>query len=150
MVDTDLAARIAALALLVATRLDEDEAAAKAVAPLGYVTDMGGTRLDESFSHSRVRHASEDGRSWIESDMAAQQHFARNDPDRTIRRVKAARELVADIMADEHYDNQNSYYMCSQAEGCSDWDRKGKPCDCGRDERVLRRLEIIAGEWKDG
>lgn len=102
VVSTDLAAFVAA-------RLDEDEAAARAVKPLGHVFDMGGTRLDEKFSHGRVRFASEDGRSRIEGDAAAASHFGRHDPARVLREVAAGRAILAQIAPwmdsceDEHW-----------------------------------------------
>jgi hypothetical protein len=75
-------------------RINEDEAAARAVKPLGYTADMGGHRLDETFSHARIRFASEDGRSGIEPDEVASQHFGRHDPARALREVSASRELI--------------------------------------------------------
>lgn len=148
MADTDLAARIAALALLVATRLDEDEAAARATTerqPYDEWDAVGAGDADDiALSNWRVVRIA-----LVERNPGAKsiaEFIARNDPARALRRVKARREEVAAVLAEEHYDNQNSYYLCSQAEGCSDWDRKGKPCDCGRDQRVARMLDIIAGE----
>jgi hypothetical protein len=92
------------------------------------------------------------------------EHIARNDPARALRRVKAVRELAAEIMAEGHYYDESGYYSCSQARewapvgqepgppgsGCSDRERAGKPCDCGRDATVARRLAIIASEWEPG
>ena len=84
------------LAAFLRARLDEDEAAAKAVARLGYTVDMGGTRLDEKFSHARVRFAAEDGRSRIESDAPAERHFGRHDPARVLREMEAKRAVLAE------------------------------------------------------
>lgn len=180
----DLAARIAALALLVATRLDEDEAAALAwqSPPWGEdathwkVVGRREPRYDNGRSET-LTAIDVSGRpvNWAEaiqvrwdSNGERAAHIARQDPDRTLRRVKAARELVADILREQHeYVPGDQFYSCSQAaegqgalnpspedlvpgSGCWDEERKGKPCDCGRDSRVLRRLEIIAGEWQDG
>lgn len=80
----------------VTARLDDTEAAARAVRPLGHVFDMGGTRLDEKFSHGRVRFASEDGRSRIEGDAAAARHFGRHDPARVLREVEFGRKILAE------------------------------------------------------
>ena len=89
-------------------------------------------------------------------------HIARNDPARRLRDVKATRDLVAAILAERHdYNEGDSWYSCSQAvdpdpapgeggpgSGCSNDERAGKPCDCGRDARVARLLGIIASEWE--
>ena len=91
-------------------------------------------------------------------------HIARNDPARVLRRVAATRSLVAAIQAEQHdWNPLEEYYSCSQARentgtlgleigppgsGCSDPDRKGDPCDCGRNHRVARLLGIIASEWE--
>lgn len=69
---------------------------------------------------------------------------------------------MAAVLAEQHdYNPLDEYYSCSQARegqgtiagptgepgsGCSDPDRKGQPCDCGRDARVARLLGIIASE----
>jgi hypothetical protein len=75
-------------------RLSEEEAAARAVKPLGHVYDMGSTRLDESFVHSRRKFASEDGRSRIESDPEAADHFARYGPESVQHRAAVQRCLL--------------------------------------------------------
>jgi hypothetical protein len=86
-------------------------------------------------------------------------HIARQDPARTLRRVKATRDLVAVILSEPHdWNVEDEFYSCSQAvqwpdpgepgSGCSDPERAGKPCDCGRDARVTRLLSIIASEWE--
>ena len=87
-------------------------------------------------------------------------HIARNDPERALRRAKAARELTVEILTERHeYVDGDPWFSCSQAtepggEGepgsaCADDERRGKPCDCGRDARVARLLGIIASEWED-
>ncbi len=91
-------------------------------------------------------------------------HIARNDPARVLRRVAVTRELVAAILAEPHdWNPGDEFYSCSQAidpyglnhddrepgSACTDPDRAGKPCDCGRDQRVARLLGIIASEWED-
>jgi len=91
-------------------------------------------------------------------------HIARHDPARTLRDVKAGRDLITAILAEPHdYNPCDEYYSCSQAEdpdpppgeggpgsGCADDDRAGQPCDCGRDARVERLLRILAGVYEDG
>jgi hypothetical protein len=96
---------------------------------------------------------------------AAEACWDRFTPERALRRAKATRDLVAEILAEGHHYDESDYYCCSQAreaiydgwtrtgEGppgsaCSDPERSGKPCDCGRDAAVARRLGIIAGEWE--
>lgn len=76
-------------------QLDADERAARAVEPLGYTTDMGGNRLDEVFTHGRLRFASEDGMPRRDkSDKAAADHFARHDPARVLADVAAKRQII--------------------------------------------------------
>ena len=75
-------------------RLAEWEKAAKDVKPLGYTTDMGGTRLDEKFSHYRRAFYPEDGRSYIKDDPQAIYHFGLHDPPAVLRTVEHLRYLV--------------------------------------------------------
>lgn len=104
---------------------------------------------------------------WVKGDpdSAVTIHIARQDPASTLRRVKATRDLVAAIIAEPHdWNPLDEYYSCSQARentgtlglevgapgsGCSDPDRAGQPCDCGRDQRVARLLGMIAAQWSD-
>ena len=102
-----------------------------------------------------------------EEDMAAAADTPDCDcghPARVLRRVAATRSLVTAIQAEQHdWNPLEEYYSCSQARentgtmgleigppgsGCSDPDRKGDPCDCGRNHRVARLLGIIASEWE--
>lgn len=165
---TDLTARVAELAALIEANLTGDEATALATIgineragmirgtpPPRWVPDEGsGIRSEDRYSILRVRHT------WVRE----RDHIVRNDPARVLRRVRATRELVAAILAERHdYNEGDGYYSCSQAadpdprpgesgepgSGCSDPERAGRPCDCGRDSRVARLLGIIASEWEE-
>ena len=148
----DLTARIAELAALIEANLAGDEEAARESHYDGqrWITEEEGVYRwpDDEMVHHADRKA--DAR-----------HIARQDPARVLRRVKATRELVSAITAELHdYIPGDEFYSCSQAidpypgesgepgSGCSDPERAGKPCDCGRDARVARMLGIIASEWE--
>jgi hypothetical protein len=75
-------------------RLDDDEQAARSVAPFAHTTDMAGRRMDESFVIARALPAGGDG-SWSqEPDPAAARHFARHDPARVRADVAAKRTIL--------------------------------------------------------
>jgi len=152
-VTEDLTARVAELASFIEKQLSEDEGWAKVALEIDgtgrWQPSYGFTVIDSV----QLRIQATDGATAI--------HAARQDPARTLRRVKAVRDLVAAILAEQHdYIPGDEYYSCSQAidpypgesgepgSGCSDDERRGEPCDCGRDARVARLLGIIAGEWK--
>jgi hypothetical protein len=156
-VSGDLTGRVAALASAIEANLAEDEAKAKR-------NTSGGLGDDGKFGPSYP-----DYQTYTSADTeAADEYIERFRPLRALRRVRATRELVAAILAEGHYHAEAPYYSCSQArenEGmiaeiagppglpgsaCWDEDRAGKPCDCGRDAKVVRMLEIIAGEWEEG
>lgn len=161
----DLAARIAETTALIQQELAADEAAALATISINDRAQMlsgtqpprwvpgDGSDIRSEDDILRVRHT------WVRE----REHITRNDPARVIRRVRATRDLAADILADQHYTSDVDYYSCSQAQegqslisgptgppgsGCSDPERSGHPCDCGRDARVIKRLDIIASEWE--
>jgi hypothetical protein len=158
---TDLTARVAELAASIEANLAEDEAIA--LAPFGddetarsWISDKGGypdaLPLVEDGWHRVIVY----GRA---TTPAVAAHVARNDPVRRLRDVKAARDLVAAILAERHdYNDGDPWFSCSQAtvpgddgepgSGCANDERAGKPCDCGRDARVARLLGIIATEWE--
>lgn len=75
-------------------RIAEDEAVARAVAPLGHVIDMGGNRLDERWYVSRLRFSSADGAARSEQDVEATAHYARHDPARVLAECEAKRRIV--------------------------------------------------------
>jgi hypothetical protein len=155
-VTTDLTARIAELASRITARLDGDEAAAKPYARTTWTEEPPGIGV-----------VLVDGEPLIEGHTRGlTAHVARHDPARVLRRVTATRELVTVILGEPHdLIPGDEYYSCSQAaagtgmrnpppedlvpgSGCSDDERRGQPCDCGRDARVARLLAIIATEWE--
>jgi hypothetical protein len=163
--EDDLTARVAELAASVEAHLAEDEAAAGA---LDGATWRAGTDVGDEYNIGVVL----EGADWqiarcgieklADGELKAA-HIARNDPARALRRVKATRDLVASILAEQHYTAEVGWYSCSQAQtgqylidgptgppgsGCGDPERAGKPCDCGRDAKVARLLAIIASEWE--
>lgn len=97
----------------------------------------------------------EENRLVVYGDVQAQsEHIAANSPKAVLRRIKADRELLADLLAEKHMVNDGDcWYTCPAAtqerdggETCNDG-LEGEPCDCGRDERVERRIRIIAEGW---
>jgi hypothetical protein len=83
-----------------------------------------------------------------------QAHIVRNSPAAVLRRIAADRSLLDDLLAERHAVNEGDcWYTCAAAteevdggETCDD-DRRGKPCDCGRDIRVARRVRLLAESW---
>lgn len=153
--DTDLSSRIAELASQIEKELSEDEGWAKVALEIDGTGKWQPSHRFTVIDSTQVRIQATDGATAI--------HAARQDPARTLRRVKATRDLVAAVLAEKHnYVPGDEYYSCSQAReddgaisgptgppgsGCSDPERTGQPCDCGRDQRVARLLGIIASEW---
>jgi len=152
-VSEDLTARVAGLAAAIEAKLTEDEASAER-------NTNGGLGDDGKFGPSYP-----DYQTYTSADTeAADAYIECFRPLRALRRVRAVRGLVAAIMAEQHYSADVEYCSCSQAlegagliggptgppgSGCSDPERAGKPCDCGRDAKVVRMLEIIASEWEE-
>lgn len=155
---TDLTARVAEMAAAIKAHLAKDQATAEeatkvsmsswaAVNSLLLVRDAEGTFSVDIAEVTDYRYD------------AVLIHAARHDPARAFRRVKAVRDLVAEILAERHlYVDGDPWFSCSQAtepgeedepgSACADDERRGKPCDCGRDMRVARLLGIIASEWE--
>lgn len=76
-------------------------------------------------------------------------HVEATNPAAVLRRIAADRKMIADLLDERHVVADDPWFSCAAATeerdgGCSEADRRGKPCDCGRDERVERRLRIIA------
>ena len=81
-------------------------------------------------------------------------YFEVTAPEAVLRRVKADRALLADLLAERHLVvDGDCWFTCTAAteerdggENCDD-DRRGGPCDCGRDTRVERRVRLLAEAW---
>lgn len=77
-------------------------------------------------------------------------HIAANDPEDVIADCDAKLALLDDLLAERHEVVEDPWYTCSAAteehDGgrCCDDNRRGNPCDCGRDARITRRLAILA------
>lgn len=81
---------------------------------------------------------------------ATVQHIAANDPNDVIADCDAKLALIDDLLAERHEVVGDCWYTCAAAteehdggETCND-DWRGRPCNCGRDARVNRRLAILA------
>lgn len=86
------------------------------------------------------------------------------DPVRLLADLDAKLALVDDLLAERHQVVEDCWYTCPAAtetrdggETCNEVD-SGKPCNCGRDTRVARRMRLLTmpyathpgyrGEWK--
>jgi hypothetical protein len=77
-------------------------------------------------------------------------HVAANDPAYVLADIDSKLALLDDLLAERHHVNDGDcWYTCPAAtderdggENCDD-NRHGGPCDCGRDERVERRLRLL-------
>lgn len=138
-------------------RLDDDERIAKAATTGPWSVN------DESFAESiRATDGTEvvAGGRWggeapvFESTEDAL-HIAAHDPARTLLEIEAKRQLLADALAEKHVVVEDCWYTCPAAteerdggETCNDAD-SDKPCNCGRDARVERRLRLLAMSYAD-
>lgn len=83
--------------------------------------------------------------------MGQARHISRHDPAYVLADLDAKTALLDDLLAERHHVNDGDcWYTCTAAteerdggQNCDD-NRRGDPCDCGRDERVERRLRILA------
>lgn len=97
-------------------------------------------------------------RIWVRRDLdGLAEHIARHGPARALSEVAAKRRLLADVLAEQHLRvHGDEWYSCAQARdedgewACSNDTVAGGPCDCGRDERVRRRLEMLAEPYGSG
>jgi len=83
-------------------------------------------------------------------------HIARHDPARVLAEVDAKRRLLADVLAEPHFRNEEDHwYTCAASTDqdgeplCSDDGRAPGPCDCGRDQSVTRRVRLLALPYAD-
>ena len=72
------------------------------------------------------------------------------EPGGVIADCDAKLALVDDLLAERHQVVEDCWYTCAAAteerdggETCNEAD-SGKPCNCGRDTRVARRLQLLA------
>lgn len=126
-----------------AAALDAEEAAAKAVEDNSAPWD-GQWEADENLA-LRTRNG------WVlatalhpgdEFRPGVLPHIARQDPARTLRRVRAHRDLVAAILSEPHH-------RWPGVSACLKATFPDEECACGRDERVERVLAILAGIYSD-
>ncbi|MGY1549607.1 DUF6221 family protein [Streptomyces sp. MN6] len=75
-------------------------------------------------------------------------HIAAHDPARVLREIDAKRQLLADLLAEPHVEVDDPFYSCAVV-ARADVKRYGGPCDCGRDDRQLRRLHILLLPYAD-
>ncbi|MFE5140336.1 hypothetical protein ACFRDV_22110 [Streptomyces fagopyri] len=82
------------------------------------------------------------------------QFMAANDPAAVLRGIAADRALLDDLLSEKHFVlEEDCWYTCGAAteerdggDTC-DTGRLGKPCDCGRDARVARRVQLLAQRY---
>jgi hypothetical protein len=86
----------------------------------------------------------------------AGEHVTRHDPARVLSEVTAKRALLEDINAEKHLVvDGDPYFTCNAAteerDGGESWAREkwGTACGCGRDDRVERRLKLLAAPYSD-
>ena len=154
---TDLRSAIDTLAEFNHARLAEDEATAQAAGGVTWVL------RSHPSEHVIIRDVGGSTVVWDEGEPSDEEaaHIVRHDPASTLRESATMRELIATILKEAHeYIPGDEFYSCSQAvdpysddkepgSGCTDDDRRGDPCDCGRDLRVERLLRIIATRWRE-
>lgn len=81
---------------------------------------------------------------------ATTEHIAANNPTDVVADLDAKLALVDDLLAGRHKVVDDCWYTCAAAteehdgEETCDSNRRGGPCDCGRDARVERRLRLLA------
>jgi uncharacterized protein DUF6221 len=161
------------LAGFLAARLDEDERYIRALQAAGERFRDNATPAQFSRDTPVVRELFDeilDDPEAVAAITAVQDAGPPNDLERLLREAAAKRALIAEIQAIRHfYVDEDTWFSCSQAtdptepdgepgSGCADDDRRGKPCDCGRDTKVTRQLGILAAiysghpdyqqEWK--
>ncbi len=68
-----------------------------------------------------------------------------------LREIDSKRRLLDDLLAEKHLTSEeDTWYACAalvDEDGdpvCPNDARAPGPCDCGRDDRVLRRLRLLA------
>lgn len=141
--------RIKALAEFVAARYDEDEQVARAASAEHWQAEIHHhqrTGKPVSYEVHPVAEQEGNGDGGIVTAGDAV-HIARHDPARALADVESKRQLVADLLAEEHFLNDREWYGCravTEAPHKTTDVPTGRACTCGRDERVERRLRLLA------
>lgn len=128
-------------------QLDEDDATANAT-----LWEGSGNRADWTLAASATVDVGTDD--FNTNDRTIANHIVRHRPAAALKRVTATRALLADILAERHHVNDGDcWYTCRAAiedrDGgitCDD-DERGKTCNCGRNERIQRRIRILTEGW---
>ncbi|MGW8679632.1 DUF6221 family protein [Streptomyces sp. NPDC055817] len=128
-------------------QLDDDESAA-----LGAKGKTAGRWTQDDGPPEDIVLCDESGR----LTMGQARHIARHDPARVLREIDGKRQLLADLLTDQHFHNEeDNWYSCASLVGedgkpvCIDDSRAPGPCDCGRDARVKRRVALLALPYAD-
>lgn len=105
----------------------------------------------EQFLREHLDHDEQEiRRRWNRDGVTSEKfHGTPFDPARAIAEVEAKRQMLADVTSEGHYWCEDNWYACAAHIDCADEDRAGKPCDCGRDERVRRRIHLLALPYSD-
>lgn len=79
-------------------------------------------------------------------------HIARQSPAAVLRRIAKGRELLDDILTEQHTVVCDPFYTCEAATeerdgGANPMTQGRRPCDCGLDARVERRVRLLAECW---
>lgn len=129
-------------------RLDESEQSARAV-----LWDGSGNTLSWDLPFSATVQVGSD--CFCADDRTVANHIVEWDPARALLEIEAKRQLLADALAEKHVVVEDCWYTCPAAteerdggETCNDAEG-GKPCNCGRDARVERRLRLLAMPYVD-
>lgn len=138
-------------------RLDDDERTARAATPGPWSVN------DESFTESiRAADGTEvvaggrwGGEAPVFETTEDALHIAAHDPARALLETDSRRQLLADALVEKHVVVEDCWYTCPATtedhdggETCNEAD-SGKPCNCGRDARIERRLRLLAMPYID-
>src|SRR5690606_37393394 len=112
---------------------------------------MGGEAHPQKFTHGRLTYASEDGYPRGLSDPEAAAHFARHDPARVLREVKAKQAVMAEHRPHDHRGEHGDATFCDACQ----WDHgddspriDNHPAECFG-QNPCRTLAALASVYAD-
>lgn len=82
-------------------------------------------------------------------------HVARHDPARVLADIEAKKQTISTLLSAKHAVCEDSWYTCPAAteerDGgeCGQDDMRGEPCECGRDDRLITHLCLLALPYAD-